>query len=187
MTINDYHAQTYGLIAIRPGTPIQNQAIVANNLKFWVGKKTTSYCPLDDDACPPGTDTYLIGGDGSLGLNVLVPGGQRGTFCSILIQSTDSIKVLTVIRDSVYIAADGALCFTQAHSQYIPPGSITDGFYIDNGRLYWENGFSACPVEDQDLVWQIFANVDDFEGDGCTGILTQQTDTTGPHGAWQYV
>ena len=67
---------------------------------------------------------------------------------------------------------------------YIPAGSVVDGFYVDDGKLMWENGFSACLVGDG--VWQVFANVDDFEGDGCTGILAQIVEVEGA-GAWQYV
>lgn len=57
-------------------------AINANGGKFWVNKDTSSYCPEGveglDCAQLPGTSTVFAGGNGTLALDVVVPGGQQG-------------------------------------------------------------------------------------------------------------
>src|SRR5438309_7217048 len=74
-------AQTTGFTAIaaRSASPIHLQSINAAGLKFWIGKSTSSYCPSEVvPDCPAGTDTVFAGGDGTLSMDVEVPGGQLG-------------------------------------------------------------------------------------------------------------
>jgi len=56
--------------------------IEANGGRFWLGKKPSAYCPSDvaDLNCTsyPGDRTIFVGGNGSISLNVAVPGGQQG-------------------------------------------------------------------------------------------------------------
>jgi hypothetical protein len=97
----------------------------------------------------------LAGGDKTLSLGVIVPGGQQ-----------------------VYVAPDGALSYTQAHSAYIPPGSVVDQFSKTApsggqsfGYLNFETGFVACPAADATQGYQVFGQVDGATfGPDCLGF-----------------
>lgn len=58
----------FGAIAARSASPIHLQSINANGGAFWIGKNTTTYCPLANQTdCPPGKDTVFAVGNGGLG------------------------------------------------------------------------------------------------------------------------
>lgn len=45
-----------------PGSPLNNQPVVANGGKFWIGKPTSQYCPDNVEklgGCPKGKDTSI--------------------------------------------------------------------------------------------------------------------------------
>lgn len=73
-----------GVWKIAEGTDIFffGNAINANAGQFWLGKNTTAYCPtgVDNLDCSAyaTTSTNFVGGNGTLALNVSVPGGQQG-------------------------------------------------------------------------------------------------------------
>ncbi|KAG5913366.1 hypothetical protein E4U42_001243 [Claviceps africana] len=127
------------LTAVLPGSDIDGRPINASGGKFFVGKPTSSYCPPEVDVlgdCPKGKDTALwVNNDSSTAsLAVVVPGGQQ-----------------------VYIGPDNALAFTRPHSAYIPPGSSTTGFQIQENQLVTPSRrIVACKVAALG-VWQIFA------------------------------
>ncbi|KAL3428177.1 IgE-binding protein [Phlyctema vagabunda] len=161
---------SFSAIATRSGSPIHLSSIHANGGKFWIGKETASYCPVDPSSCPPGQDTAFSAGAGGLALDVVVPGGQQA-----------------------YVDPTGALSFTQAHSAAIPEGSITTGFSYNAstganglGSLTFGNattGFFACPSEGNATTYQIFAG-SEFDS-SCYGFGF----TTAPFegaAAWQY-
>ncbi len=160
----------FNVISARSGSPVHLLPLTARGLKFYLGGgPPSSYCPSQvGSSCPPGTSTTFIGGDGGLSLGVVVPGGQQ-----------------------VYVAPDGALSYTQAHSAAIPAGSIVGNFTKTEpqqggqfGDLSFETGFVACPVEGNQ--WQVFGQVEGGHfGDECLGFdaLTQSTEQPG---AWQY-
>jgi len=58
------------------------EAIQASGGRFWIGKSPSSYCPpnITDLDCTayPGGSTVFVGGNSTLSLNVVVPGGQQG-------------------------------------------------------------------------------------------------------------
>tara|TARA_R110002003_G_scaffold63_7_gene5852 strand:+ start:13686 stop:14000 length:315 start_codon:yes stop_codon:yes gene_type:complete len=97
----------------------------------------------------------LAGGEKTLSLGVIVPGGQQ-----------------------VYVAPDGALSYTQAHSAYIPTGSIVDGFSREYpaagqqfGYLNFDTGFVACPASGEGNGYQVFGQVDGATfGPECLGF-----------------
>jgi hypothetical protein len=102
-------------------------------------------------------------------LNVQVPGGQR-----------------------VYIASDGSLSYTIAHSASIPSDSFTSGFgYTPQatantiGRLKFNDGmFMACPADDE--VYQVYAqNARGFTRADCVGINIGTSEYGGAP-AWEY-
>lgn len=129
--------------------------INANGGKFYIGKEPSAYCPAGVEGLDctkyKGDQTWFVGGaynatNGTLSLHVDVPGGQQ-----------------------VYIAPDGALSYTTAHSAMMPAGSLTVGWTRSisvSGGAPTVAGFSsgddyyssmACVVEGlPEGVWQIF-------------------------------
>lgn len=62
---------------------------------------------------------------------------------------------------SIYIAPDGSMSFTQAHSANIPTGSIAGWTHCEGpsfGLLSWEYGLVACPVAGK--VYQILGQLE---------------------------
>lgn len=163
----------FGVMSARSASPIHLLPLTARGGKFYLGGPgPTSYCPVEQvgDACPPGNSTVLAGGDKTLGLGVVVPGGQQ-----------------------VYVAPGGALSYTGAHSGSMPSGSIVDKFSREAptgesqfGHLSFETGFVACPAG-EGQGYQVFGQVTDGSAFGadCLGFsaLTIATDKAG---AWQY-
>ncbi|KAH6643863.1 hypothetical protein C7974DRAFT_8175 [Boeremia exigua] len=162
----------FGVISARSASPIHLQPLTARGGKFYLGGgPPSSYCPeVVGDACPPGNSTVFAGGDKTLSLGVVVPGGQQ-----------------------VYVAADGALSYTQAHSAAIPAGAIVDQFSKDApsngnsfGYLNFETGFVACPVGAADQGYQVYGQTQDFEASSeCLGFSALTSSVDEP-GAWQY-
>ncbi|KAI0447264.1 hypothetical protein F4803DRAFT_546478 [Xylaria telfairii] len=152
-------------------------AINASGGKFYINRDTSTYCPdgvsgLDCSAYS-GTETTLVIGNGTttMSLEVSVPGGQQ-----------------------VYVAPDGTLSYTQAHSAAIPPGSTVVGFsrqrseafgapvYLYSAGLYWY----LCPVTEgapRERTYQIFAANNSPEGCYGTQIRTYGPE---PGSVWQY-
>ncbi|KAI0439531.1 hypothetical protein F4803DRAFT_568443 [Xylaria telfairii] len=100
-------------IARLSGGNVFNKAVNASDGHFFTNRPTNTYCPGDPVNCSyyNGNETiFYLGAGTTLGLDSHVPGGQR-----------------------VYIGPDGALSFTQAHSNYMPPGSIETGFSRQQG------------------------------------------------------
>ncbi|KAI0547051.1 hypothetical protein F4679DRAFT_555672 [Xylaria curta] len=155
---------------------IIDQEINASGGKFYVNKPTETYCPsgvngLDCSDFDGSETVFDLGYNDGMGLDVTVPGGQQ-----------------------VYIAPDGSLSFTQAHSAYIPPGSTVFGFWREQGPepdtsylrivdLLWV----ICSVSDGypgKRVYQIFASVDPNEACFRTEIKTHDSDSSK---VWQYI
>ena len=144
-------------ISARSASPIHLLPLTARGGKFYLGGGGPStYCPDNvKPNCPSGNSTVLAGGDETLSLGVVVPGGQQ-----------------------VYVAPDGALSYTVAHSAYIPQGSTIDQFSRtapSNGNsfgyLNFETGFVACPAGEAGAGYQVFGLVENFQDkDGCLGF-----------------
>jgi hypothetical protein len=162
----------FTVISARSASPVHLQSLTARGGKFYLGGgPPSSYCPVEQvgSACPPGNSTVLAGGDKTLSLGVIVPGGQQ-----------------------VYVAPDGALSYTGAHSAFIPTGSIVDEFSREApsgtnifGYLNFETGFVACPAGEGN-GYQVFGQVDGatFKPE-CLGFNMLAVATDAP-GAWQY-
>ncbi|GAP87225.1 hypothetical protein SAMD00023353_2300310 [Rosellinia necatrix] len=152
-------------------------AINASGGKFYINRNTSTYCPgevpgLDCSAYSGSGTTFVIGnGTTTMSLEVTVPGGQQ-----------------------VYLAPDGSLSYTQAHSAAMPPGSVVTGFsraqseafgaptYLYSASQYWY----LCPVtegEPRERTYQIFASSEGPEG--CLGTQIR-TYTPGAGHVWQY-
>ncbi|KAF1937503.1 hypothetical protein EJ02DRAFT_458673 [Clathrospora elynae] len=162
----------FGVISARSASPIHLLELTARGQKFYLGGPgPSSYCPVAQvgSACPPGNSTVLAGGDKTLALGVIVPGGQQ-----------------------VYVAPDGSLSYTGAHSAYIPPGSIVDKFSIEAptdgeafGHLSFDTGFIACPAG-VGQGYQVFGQITTTKfPDDCLGFDALTIASNEP-GAWQY-
>ncbi|CAO2654418.1 Nn.00g111510.m01.CDS01 [Neocucurbitaria sp. VM-36] len=162
----------FGVMSARSASPIHLLQLTARGGKFYLGGPgPSSYCPVEQvgDACPPGNSTVLAGGDKTLALGVVVPGGQQ-----------------------VYVAPDGSLSYTVAHSAYIPTGSIIDQFSVEApadgqafGYLHFETGFVACPAG-EGQGYKVFGQVQGGTyGPECLGFSALTVATDEP-GAWQY-
>ncbi|KAI1465846.1 uncharacterized protein F4812DRAFT_466267 [Daldinia caldariorum] len=153
------------------GTPIN-----ASGGKFWINKAASTECPGDienlDCSEYPGTETIFDGGNGTVFLDVGVPGGQQ-----------------------VYIAENGALSYTIPHSGQIPDGSVATGFsrQVSNAfgapvLLYHASGtWYICPVgegEPKEKVYQLYVGKTDMEGCYWASVRTYQP---GGGNAWEYV
>jgi hypothetical protein len=136
----------FSVISARSASPIHLQSLTARGGKFYLGGgPPSSYCPVAQvgDACPAGNTTVLAGGDKTLSMGVIVPGGQE-----------------------VYVGPDGALSYTVAHSAFVPEGSVRDQFSREEptgsnsfGYLKFEKGFIACPAGEGE-GYQVFGQVD---------------------------
>lgn len=160
----------FGGLTSRSGSNIHLLPINANGGHFFLNKPTSSYCPSETvgcQACPPGNTTVFAGGKNTLSLGTVVPGGQQ-----------------------VYVAKDGALSFTQAHSADVPKGSVVDGFSFKTGKefgtLSWGTGFVACPVKGSKTEFQIYGTSKTIKaGKDCEGFEFLTPSVKAP-GAWQY-
>ncbi|TGJ82819.1 hypothetical protein E0Z10_g5941 [Xylaria hypoxylon] len=151
--------------------------INASGGKFYINRNTSTYCPdgvsgLDCSLYSGSSTTFVIGnGTTTMSLDVTVPGGQQ-----------------------VYLAPDGALSYTQAHSASMPPGSNVTGFsreqsqaggaptYLYSPAQYW----FLCPVtegEPRERTYQIFAASGNLEG--CYGTQIRTYTPSLGH-VWQY-
>ncbi|KAJ5724563.1 hypothetical protein N7493_006291 [Penicillium malachiteum] len=165
---------SFGVMAVRSGSPIHYAQMNAAGQKFWLGGSTSSYCPsIDGIVCPPGNQTVFASGGNAM--DVEVPGGQQ-----------------------VYVDPTGALSFTQAHSASIPAGSAVGGLIYETGEPWnhytfsgWgATGFMACPTSDN--RWQVFAamqnaTVPSGDVDDCLGFSALALTYNGDVPAWQYI
>ncbi|KAG6191397.1 hypothetical protein E4U36_000108 [Claviceps purpurea] len=131
-----------------PGSPLNNQPVVANGGKFWIGKPTSQYCPDNVEklgGCPKGKDTsiWVNSEQGTGSLNVIVPGGQQ-----------------------IYVGVDTSLSFTRPHSAYIPPGSSSVQFsliplnqlaMVGRRILACLPPSTATDTNESTSAWQVFA------------------------------
>ncbi|MCJ1269128.1 hypothetical protein MMC22_009017 [Lobaria immixta] len=177
-----------GLIAIHSASPIHLSSVNAAGQNFYIGKDTSSYCPLTPPlSCPPGKSTVISvfedqAHPGTAAMDVFVPGGQQ-----------------------IYIRSNGALGYTQAHSASIPPRAITTGFTYTRPRrgaqfgtfdvsLPGSTGLLACPLGARfSGPYQVFVNLNGLKDSDvaggkinkCISFYALAIPTNGPD-AWQY-
>jgi hypothetical protein len=70
----------FTLVTASSNSALHMKTVNASGQQFWVGKPTASYCPVEQvgTGCPAGSITSVSGGNITLGMNVMVPGGQQG-------------------------------------------------------------------------------------------------------------
>ncbi|EXJ86368.1 hypothetical protein A1O3_03319 [Capronia epimyces CBS 606.96] len=163
------------VVASRSGSPIHFLPINAAGLRLYLGGQTLSYCPdiVDDlGACPPGNETAFS----LCNLAVIVPGGQQ-----------------------LYVTPRGEIGYTQAHSSFMPNGSLPCPFtyYKAPGaplgllstQAFGADGLMACPTDGD--AWQVFANlrnatVPQGNVSQCLGFDGLALDYPELFAAWQY-
>ncbi|KAL2155781.1 hypothetical protein VTH82DRAFT_523 [Thermothelomyces myriococcoides] len=166
----------FTLTADNPDVPaIHGKPVTAASQHWVVNGETKSYCPDQvGENCPPGNETVIVSRGGTVSMSVMVPGGQQA-----------------------YLDQYWNMGYTQAHSAYIPPGSITTGFGAYEGGGFvnlngngW--GWAACPPRASGgggPAWNLAArndsNADRYKD--CTPInLRIHSLPRGTYGAWQY-
>ena len=180
---------TFRLSVVSEGSSSPGSFVEASGLVFRVGGEPGTYCPSNVGTCPPGTETDFICVDGYCSLvgcstyraslprspyvlltnpyqNVAVPGGQY-----------------------IYIAINGALSFTQAHSGIAPPGSFFNGFDVNDGKLQFQgDDWLSCPPADGTTDFQLFASALSKGYNGCVSVtLSIEAIVASNFGAWQYI
>ncbi|KAK3374824.1 carbohydrate-binding module family 52 protein [Podospora didyma] len=165
----------FTLTVSNPTLTINGQLVSASGQHWGLGGPTSSYCPSQvGSSCPQGNITAIYAGNGGAAMDVIVPGGQL-----------------------VYLRPDWNVGYTQAHSAYIPPGSLTTGFAAYEGGGFvnlngngW--GWVACPPTASGGgggVWNLVAknSTNAASLNLCTAInLKVNTLPQGTVGAWQY-
>ncbi|KAF3921984.1 hypothetical protein ABW20_dc0104473 [Dactylellina cionopaga] len=169
------------MMSLRSASPIHFGRVDASGQKFYIGlERPSSYCPtppVSPKDCPSGNSTSLAWNEYGPYMNVLVPGGQR-----------------------LYIAPDGSLSYTQAHSASMPPGSITEGFTLGPKQentlrsiSHTSGGFIACPVKKNVGPWMVFVGkvtdkvVPSGHAADCLGFSNNGIEFKSERfGAWQY-
>ncbi|KAF7530417.1 hypothetical protein G7054_g9604 [Neopestalotiopsis clavispora] len=178
-------ATTYRLTVFAPDTAVDGAVINAAGNGFYLGlSEPLTYCPVAD-LCPATRGTLVY--EGMTAMAVEVPGGQ-----------------------DIYVAPNGQVKYTQAHSGYMPPGSLTDGWFnktivsdcgprthvldflatcTDGTHL---GGVYLCPnVQDYmngtGASYQLYTKTSEFNETNCVeaiGLVEHGINAT--VGAWQY-
>ncbi|PBP16773.1 IgE-binding protein [Diplocarpon rosae] len=167
-------AQISTLTAYLPDSVLNGQKINAAGQAFYLGLDVpATYCPtVVEPNCPVASETVVGGAIGSLWVNV--PGGQQ-----------------------IYVRANGALAFVQAHSNNVPEDSYRGGFLSvtissdcaeDVNVFTWKapDGSTACP---DFPVYQIYARTQAFNRTDCVeleGLQPTYKPSGSPFGAWEY-
>lgn len=162
------------LTVSNPTLPIHDKPVTAGGLRWTLNGQTSSYCPdVVGAACPPGNVTSIVAGYGGAAMNTMVPGGQQ-----------------------VYLDPNWNVGYTQAHSAYIPLGSLTTGFAAYKGGGFvnlngngW--GWVACPPRASGPAgpsWYLYARntTNAASLSYCTAINLKINPSPSGAAAWQY-
>ena len=88
-----------------------------------------------------------------------------------------------------YVAPNGAVSYTQAHSSSAPPGSLFSGFSLkDEDLTFGGQSFYGCPPEDHSDDTILYVGIPEVANDkNCYKIelVTAPGNDTG-FAAWQY-
>jgi Carbohydrate binding len=165
----------FSLTVSNPTIAVNGAPISACGQHWWIGGSTCSYCPsvVPANQCPPGTTTAMFANSG---MDVEVPGGQQW-----------------------YLDPSWNVGYTQAHSAFIPPGSIVGGFaaYQTGGLINLNPsalGWVACPPTaagggGNNGKWNLIAKNSTNAANlgGCYAVnLKVNPLPTGTVAAWQY-
>ena len=176
LTLLPAHTETpFTLTVSNPTLPIDGKPVTASGQHLSLAGNTSTYCPdVVGAACPPGNITAFFAGNGGLSMDTMVPGGQQA-----------------------YLGPDWNMHYTQAHSTYIPPGSLVQGFGAYEGGGFvnlngngW--GWVACPPQASGgggTAWNLVGRNETNAASltACTPVnLKINPLPSGTVGAWQY-
>jgi len=144
--------------------------IAARDHALWVGGPTESYCPFSgqpQNQCPPGDVAAFLFNNKRVGMDTDVPGGQ-----------------------DLFIAPNGRVKYTKAHSNFMPPGSkfkkFSHGPFPGKPNLdilRWDDGnFVACRENGE---WAIYIPRSPGTTTGCLPFRFGTYDVEGTK-AYQY-
>jgi len=173
----------FGGLSLATGTAVHLSPIAANGLEFFIGKNTTTYCPEDSVVDCSGVNTNstifsYFNGQGTVGLDVSVPGGQQ---------------VYVTAGNETAGQLAGELKFTQAHSAQTDGPALFDGFTTVYDGIFQFEGkdWFACPVDDFNSgygIWAVSRVAGSNAGESCISFqwkVVQVDDSQAT--AWQYV
>ncbi|KAI4724836.1 hypothetical protein E4T49_07426 [Aureobasidium sp. EXF-10728] len=156
-------ASAFGGVAIHSGSEIQYASINAADGYFWLLKDSQTTCPdVTGLVCSNTTSTQFVGGDNTLSLDTVVPGGQQ-----------------------VFVGVDGSLGFTAPHSAATRPGAVSTGFSVaQEGQHIQFQGqdWLACPIDGH---YGIYAAAIAKNAAACTGFAFRVAESSAP-AAWEY-
>ena len=184
---------TFLVVALESGY-FSSAFVQAAGLVFRIGGGAPeTYCPdfvAQSVGCPPGQETVWTCASG---------------FCDLVCCSDFLLSHLTINPQflafanscqtvevpggqQIYVAPNGAVGYTQAHSGVAPPGSQFEGFAVENGELsFATSGFYACVSADNSTYPQLYASALMSNYDNCYSIkLATATGNEPGFAAWQY-
>lgn len=138
MAVQNAAPEKFVAVTTRSGDMnVHLRPISANGQRFFIGKDTSTYCPLSDCSKYVDFTVFLArpnDANSELGLYTNVAGGQ-----------------------AVFVTNEGELGYTQAHSGSSPSGSVNNPFQYTPGTDPGTTGslnfnsksFVACPIADQ--------------------------------------
>jgi hypothetical protein len=156
------------VLSIKDESVIYFQRLAARDGALWVNGGTAKYCPESADCPKNDYDMDFSFADGALSMGAVVPGGQQ-----------------------VYIAQNGRIEYTAAHSSSIPEGATTTGFALrdlhenDFAYLRHEDGMMACSTGKDD-IYELFVKVPGFNEQDCV-LVKIFTNPIDEPAAWQYM
>ncbi|KAK7535391.1 uncharacterized protein J3D65DRAFT_669456 [Phyllosticta citribraziliensis] len=161
--------KTFGLIAIRSGSPLQNQGLTALQSGLSIGRK-------QDANCYGETSDFA-----TFQLNVETE--------ELFLFNTTELSKQQFYTDRSGMGR-GVLQYSNGIDTSFGKRSETKGFAInENGSLQFDGSdFLACPYGDSETEWTVsidVGNIDPFyTGKNCTGFIAKTIETTTPVGCF---
>ena len=201
-------SNTFTLLASAPGTDFDELPVEASGGHFYIGGGPSTYCPqfVPAGMCPAGNETVFAGS--ALVSSIYTFQQSALTFSLLFIHIPPALQPAKMFPSlhstqanprhkqdvevpggqQIYLAPNGYISFTAAHSISYPTGSIFAGFDIKGGEASTFAGYSlfACPVVGQPPpYYQVVANITGVPST-CKSLLVLAETFTGGFGAWQY-
>ncbi|KAI8635516.1 hypothetical protein F5Y19DRAFT_13709 [Xylariaceae sp. FL1651] len=179
-------AQGFSITAFSPGSTVDGAQIQAADNGFYTGiSGPSTYCPiLPSVSCPEVVGTLVASFMEAMA--VMVPGGQQ-----------------------IYVSSNGQVKYTQPHSAYVPPGSITGGWHnktvvsdclepSQRGVLDFSDGsdgggVTLCPDVPAEMRGSgaslvLYVKTGNFNLTNCVDIVgLTLTETIFEYGCWEYL
>ncbi|KAL1388944.1 hypothetical protein HDK64DRAFT_113946 [Phyllosticta capitalensis] len=161
--------KTFGLIAIRSGSPLQNQGLTASKGSLWIGHKQDANCfeKTSDFA------TFLL----------------NTTSQEMFLYNTTEISKQQFYCDRSGMG-QGVLQYSNGESSTTGARLETKGFAINENSVLQFDGddFVACPYGDSETEYTVWIDVGltnpGYNPRNCTGFIAKEIETTDPVGCY---